>query len=96
VEVALYRIVEEALTNIVRHARARHVHLRLQVADARICLRIADDGQGIRADAQAGVGLVSMRERTAELGGSLQIEPNAPTGTTITVSLPRGRGMGGA
>ncbi|MGI8482938.1 MAG: sensor histidine kinase [Thermomicrobiales bacterium] len=95
VEVVLYRIVEEALTNIVRHAGARHAHLWLRVEDEGVCLRITDDGHGMRTDAQAGVGLVSMRERTAELGGSLQIGPNAPSGTTITVSFPRVYGLEG-
>ena len=69
VEVAIYRIAQEALTNVVRHANARHCTLSLMVADD-VCLEVRDDGQGLPADYQVGVGLTSMRERAAELGGT--------------------------
>ncbi len=94
VEVALYRITEEALTNITKHAGARHAHLQLQVEDEWICLRITDEGRGMPSDAHGGVGLISMRERTAELGGTLRIEPNIPAGTIVTVRFPQVHGVG--
>ncbi|MGI8485694.1 MAG: sensor histidine kinase [Thermomicrobiales bacterium] len=94
VEVALYRITEEALTNITKHAGARHAHLRLRIEDEWICLCITDDGRGMPSDAHGGVGLISMRERTAELGGTLRISPNVPAGTMVTVRFPQVHGAG--
>ena len=67
-EVAVYRITEEALANVVRHARARLCVVRLAVGDE-LQMRIEDDGVGIAPGARAGVGLLSMRERAEELGG---------------------------
>ncbi|WP_205703981.1 sensor histidine kinase [Candidatus Chloroploca sp. Khr17] len=91
VEVAAYRIALEALTNAVRHARARRCELRLELAvDGIPGLRItvADDGRGIDPDAIAGVGLRSMRERAEELGGSLMVTPAAEGGTLVRAWLP--------
>jgi signal transduction histidine kinase len=86
VEVAVYRITAEALTNVVRHAGARSCHLRLTVAD-RVDLEIVDDGRGM-AEIHAGVGLISMRERAAELGGECTILSTPGLSTTIHVWLP--------
>ncbi len=88
VEVAAYRIVQEALTNVARHARARSCTLRISVRPDAVLLDIADDGQGI-AQGPAGVGLQTMQERAAELGGSCKITSHAGDGTTVTVRLPR-------
>ncbi|MFN8500387.1 sensor histidine kinase [Kouleothrix sp.] len=92
VEVAAYRIALEALTNVTRHAQARscRVSLALVGADApqALCLEVADDGVGIPSDARAGVGLASMRERAAELGGTCLIEPAAQGGTRLCAWLP--------
>ncbi|HMQ29212.1 MAG TPA: sensor histidine kinase [Chloroflexaceae bacterium] len=91
VEVAAYRIALEALTNAVRHARARRCELRLEVAvDGPRGLRItvADDGRGIGLSATAGGGLRSMRERAEELGGSLTVEPGGDGGTLVRAWLP--------
>ena len=87
VEVAIYRIAQEALTNVVRHANAQHCVLRLDVGND-VCLEICDDGQGILSDSREGVGLTSMRERAAELGGTCVIQPGEAGGTQICVRLP--------
>jgi signal transduction histidine kinase len=87
VEVALYRIAQEALTNVVRHAHASSCVLSLAVEhDA--CLEVRDNGQGLPSDYRAGVGVTSMRERAAELGGACRIEPGAAGGTHVVVRLP--------
>jgi signal transduction histidine kinase len=88
VEVALYRIVEEALTNVTKHAHARHCVVRLAVG-ATVQLTVDDDGRGIGAGAGLGVGLGSMRERAEELGGVCAIEPAVGGGTSVSVRLPR-------
>jgi signal transduction histidine kinase len=87
VEVATYRIVQEALTNVVRHARAHHAAVRLTLGDA-LCIEIQDDGVGLPQGRRAGVGLSSMRERTAELGGACQVESWPGRGTRIRAQLP--------
>ncbi len=86
-EVAAYRIAQEAVTNVVRHARAGRCLIRLAVADA-LLVEVADDGMGIPADRQTGVGLQSMRERAAELGGSCRIEALPDGGTVVRAVLP--------
>ena len=93
VEVAAYRICQEALTNVVRHAGARNCTLRLVLADAggrsaALSVEIRDDGRGLLADRRAGVGLASMRERAAELGGTCLIEPVPTGGTRVLARLP--------
>jgi signal transduction histidine kinase len=87
VEVAAYRIVQEALTNVVRHAQARTCTVCLMLGDALI-VTIRDDGVGLPPDGRAGVGLTSMRERTAELGGSCQITSVPGQGACIHAQLP--------
>ncbi|MCX7792524.1 MAG: sensor histidine kinase, partial [Chloroflexaceae bacterium] len=87
VEVAIYRIAGEALTNVVRHAGAHACTVQLAVAD-RVELTISDDGRGLPPDATAGVGLLSMRERAAELGGECAVTSKPGEGTTVRVRLP--------
>ncbi len=87
VEVAAYRIALEAMTNAVRHAHARSCKVSLAVNDG-LRLEIRDDGDGLPPAYQSGVGLSSMRERTAELGGDFHIETAEGGGTAVTVRLP--------
>ncbi len=93
VEVAAYRIVQEALNNVARHAHARTCVVRLRCADdGSLHVEVVDDGVGLPVDPKAGVGLPSMAERTAELGGTCCAERVAPSGTRILVRLPVARG----
>jgi len=87
VEVAVYRIAQEALTNVVRHARAKTCIVRLVVKDD-VILEIVDDGVGIPKERSAGVGLSSMRERASELGGTCVVESTPEGGTRVLVRLP--------
>ncbi len=87
VEVAVYRITQEALTNVARHARAKSCVVRLAVNED-VALEIVDDGVGIPAERSAGVGLSSMRERASELGGSCVVERAPEGGTRVLVHLP--------
>jgi two-component system, NarL family, sensor histidine kinase UhpB len=89
---ALYRIVQEALTNVVRHAEARRVRVSLQSSPGAIVLEIADDGRGIPAGMiqnPGSLGLVGMRERAAALGAVFRMLDTPGGGTTIRVSVPR-------
>ena len=87
VEVALYRIAQEALTNVVRHAHAQHCVLTLEVGND-ACLEVRDDGQGLPQDYRAGVGLTSMRERATELRGTCAIAPGTAGGMCVLIRLP--------
>lgn len=87
VEVATYRIVHEALTNVVRHAQAQTCAVRLTWRDM-LDIEIHDDGIGLPPNARAGVGLTSMRERSAELGGTCEVESTPGQGTCIHARLP--------
>ncbi|HEX2316074.1 MAG TPA: histidine kinase [Thermomonospora sp.] len=87
VEVAAYRIVQEALTNARRHSRASAVLVRLERGDE-LSIGVADDGLGLPPRVRAGVGLSSMRERAAELGGSCSVGPGAEGGTLVQARLP--------
>ena len=87
VEVATYRIVQEAMTNVVRHAQAHTCTIRLAL-DNNLDIEVCDDGRGVPAGHHAGVGLTSIRERTAELGGTCQIEPHLGGGTRLHVRFP--------
>ena len=87
VEVACFRIVTEALTNVVRHAHATRCSVRIQL-DHGLAVDVRDDGVGLPEGWRTGVGIASMRERVAELGGTLVIEPGLPHGTRISAHLP--------
>jgi two-component system NarL family sensor kinase len=89
VEVAAYRITLEALTNARRHAQARRCQVRLALDDG-LRIEVRDDGRGLPTDPAEGVGLASMRERAAELGGWCQIEPAPDGGTSVRAWLPVG------
>ena len=91
VATALYRIVQEALTNVVKHAQADAVSILLTRKNGRVGLVIEDDGRGFDPASPAeGFGLQGMRERVELLGGSLQIESRSGAGTTLAVEVPAG------
>jgi two-component system sensor histidine kinase UhpB len=89
---ALYRTVQEALTNILRHADAQHVTITLMATENELLLQIADDGRGI-ADAQLrkprSMGILGMRERAASCGGRLDIFRVGSGGTCLSLRMPR-------
>lgn len=87
VEVAAYRIAQEALNNVVRHAQARSCTLRI-TTNHFLQVEVRDDGVGIAPGTRSGVGLVSMRERAAELGGTCLLEAAPGGGTQLTACLP--------
>lgn len=87
VELACFRIAQEALTNVLRHANARHVLLRLDCDDTVLRLRVEDDGAGFADDRRDGLGLITMRERAEQLGGRFRIA-SGDGRTRIEVELP--------
>jgi signal transduction histidine kinase len=87
VEVAAYRIVQEALMNVARHAQAHTCTIRLALADG-LQVEVSDDGVGLPETYRAGVGLASMRERALELGGRFRIERRNGVGTLLQAWLP--------
>ncbi|HEY5223193.1 MAG TPA: histidine kinase [Microbacteriaceae bacterium] len=92
VEVATFRIVQEALTNVMRHARATAVVVTLLHEAQGTCVTITDDGIGPGpTGSPPGVGTVSMAERAAELGGTLTVTPALPRGTIVRAFLPTTR-----
>jgi PAS domain S-box-containing protein len=90
VEITAYRVIQEALTNVARHAEARTATIHLLADDAVLTLAIRDDGVGIAASKvmSATGGLGGLRERVALLGGSVDIESEPGVGTSITCELP--------
>lgn len=93
IEITVFRVAQEAISNIARHAQAQHVRLRLHETDA-LHLEIEDDGVGIAKDWRTSVdghrplGLLGMQERAALVGGTLSIEALTPTGTRVTLRVP--------
>jgi signal transduction histidine kinase len=87
VEVAAYRIATEAITNSARHAGAQVCHVYLSL-DGALEVEVRDDGRGLPAHVKPGVGLSSIGERTAELGGTWSIGPCPGSGTVVTARLP--------
>ncbi len=86
----VYRLVQEALTNIAKYARAQRVQVRLDAHDGRVRLRIADDGAGFdRATTTQGHGLAGMRFRLQSVGGTFALSSTPGAGTTIEAELPR-------
>ncbi len=86
VEVAAYHIVREALTNVTRHAGARHCAISLRLGDG-LDIAVVDDGCGV-AGARPGVGATSMRERAEEVGGACAIDTRPGGGTRVQARLP--------
>ena len=90
VEAAAYRIIQEALTNVVRHADAHQAHITLAASDSTLMVTVADNGHGIRDQGRDGaVGLASMRQRAEAFQGTLRVE-SSDQGTTVMATLPLG------
>jgi signal transduction histidine kinase len=93
-EVAAFRIAQEALTNVARHARAHHCTVRLDADRERLMVTIQDDGIGFdlatasRTDGRKGLGLVGIRERARDLDGTLVVDSQPGRGTRVMVTLP--------
>ena len=92
-ETVLYRVLQEALTNIAKHASAAHVDILLERHSDHVSLIVEDDGAGFEMDHQnggheRGLGVIGMRERAALVGGSLDIESQPGKGTTVVVRIP--------
>jgi two-component system sensor histidine kinase UhpB len=88
-ELVIYRVAQEALTNVLRHAEAKHCMVELQSQDGRVELRISDDGRGMPARIEGeAIGIGGMRERALLAGGTLAIEAKADLGTTVRLSVP--------
>jgi len=94
IEISLYRIAQECLTNIVRHAEAERVEVKLQTAPDGVSLLIRDDGLGFLADNlghkanRDRLGLISMQERAEMIGGALEVQTALGSGTLIDVRIP--------
>jgi signal transduction histidine kinase len=86
-EISIFRIVQESLTNIHKHAGATSVDISISRSNGSVTLRVVDDGKGLPADRSHGVGLRGMEERVRQLRGSFQISSNSH-GTTVTVTMP--------
>jgi signal transduction histidine kinase len=94
VEHTVLRVVQAALANAVKHAQPDRIRLRLHHQDGQVTVTVADDGAGFEpslATQRHGMGLGLMRERVAELGGTLQLESTPGQGTSVRVLLPGGR-----
>jgi signal transduction histidine kinase len=96
VEIALYRIVQEALTNAAKHSKARNVHIRVDRCGGHVRCSIRDDGTGFDLPAvlgrrgDTGLGLLGMQERLNSMGGTLHIESSPGQGTSLLINLPLG------
>lgn len=89
IQLALYRIVQESLTNVVRHANATRVRVTLAAVDGIAVVTVADNGTGSTETSEDGRGLLGMRERAELLGGSLEAGPSG-SGFTVTATIPLG------
>lgn len=90
-KVTVYRLVQEALNNAVRHSGARNARVRVDQTGPRIRVVVADDGRGFNPGRVRGMGILGMEERVKRLGGSLTIESKPGQGTTLTAELPAPR-----
>jgi signal transduction histidine kinase len=90
VGLAAYRVVQEALTNVLRHAAARRAEVALAYGDDDLVVTVSDDGRGPAGGAAGGHGLAGMRERVTVLGGSLDVGPRAGGGFAVRARLPLG------
>ncbi|MBS1232933.1 MAG: putative Histidine kinase, partial [Nitrospirae bacterium] len=95
VEIALFRILQETLTNVARHAEASKIRVSVTDADNMLTLQVTDDGRGIMNDRLSdhrSYGIMGMKERVEYLGGDILIDGISNKGTTVTVRVPRAGG----
>ncbi|MEZ4301265.1 MAG: sensor histidine kinase [Polyangiaceae bacterium] len=96
IALSLYRVLQEALTNVVKHAEARSVEVSLDISKTHLSLMVTDDGRGLPADLPrrrdgGGLGLIGMRERAESQGGTLSVERGEQGGTRVHLEMPRTR-----
>jgi len=91
-EATIYRLVQESLTNVVKHAEASRARVAVEERDGRVLVTVEDDGRGMAAGSrdEGGFGLIGMRERVALAGGEIEVGPGARGGTRVRASLPTG------
>ncbi|WP_432560341.1 sensor histidine kinase [Granulicoccus sp. GXG6511] len=92
VEDGVFRVVTEAVHNAHQHASAGDIAVAVSAPEGQLLVRIVDDGTGLAATAQPGIGLASMRARAAELGGRLDLD-RSPAGTRVTLTVPLRAGV---
>ncbi|MBI4282578.1 MAG: HAMP domain-containing protein [Chloroflexi bacterium] len=88
-ESALFRIVQEAVNNVIRHAEAQHVRVQLEFTGKAVSATVEDDGVGFDSSAKSqGIGLAGMRERASLVGGVLSLHSSSKSGTRVSVTIP--------
>src|SRR5262249_53889708 len=93
-QTCIYRVVQEALTNCARHARAKSVVVSVGAEDGNVIVVVRDDGNGfVTASAKGGLGLLSIRERVEALNGKFVISSGIRQGTVLQISIPTGSGV---
>jgi signal transduction histidine kinase len=92
IEVAVYRIAQEALTNVSRHAKASACRITMRIEGTAVLLQVSDNGCGLPIPLKPGIGIGSMRERAEELGGNCRISSAPGAGTIVSAQLPLDRG----
>jgi signal transduction histidine kinase len=93
VALCLYRVVQETLRNVAKHAQARRAHVSLSRHNGTVAMSVADDGSGFPADeffGAQGLGLTSLNERVVMLGGTFAVKSSPGQGTTVSVTVPTG------
>lgn len=89
VETAAYRVVQEGLTNVIRHAGATHARVRVWVDDERVFINVEDDGKGFDpANQSSGAGVAGMRDRVTLLGGTFEVQSSPGNGTRVHIEVP--------
>jgi len=90
--ISIYRVVQEALNNAVRHSGAKNAHVTVEKRPESIVVRVTDDGRGFDSSRARGMGLLGMEERVRRLDGTLRVESEPGKGTTVSAELPLRQG----
>jgi signal transduction histidine kinase len=90
VDLLMFRIAQESIQNVLKHAKATQLAVHLEYDTERVCMRVVDNGKGISEDSAAstGLGLTNMRQRAGMMGGSLDIRKAGPSGTEVCLVAP--------